>query len=156
MRLFQATAEDVGRIEECATLCCLEHGEERTGGPFNWPHYRMAWETMIVNERAAMFLYEEPGSGDIVGGIGGIKYVNILTGKPRAAQVFLYVQPLFRGALSLSRLLNAFEMWAIEQRCHDVLATLLDTMPPKTRLFYEHKEYRDMETVLSKLTGVTP
>lgn len=142
MRLFQITVDDVERIRECATLCCLEHGDYKLGGPLNWEHYKKVWEGIIASGDGTIFAYEKE-DGEFVGGLGCRHYPNIHTGKLRAAQIFMYLKPEHRGALSISRLVNAFENWAIEQKCHDTI------------LPHEYRGYRPVQTLFTKPTGIS-
>ena len=106
-----ATPDDVWRIEECARLCCEEHGEERCGGPLNWPHYRDFWIDLIERGDGVIF-YHEDEHGMMVGGFGGAVMTEPITGKLRAAQMFHYYKPEWRGRISIRRLVKDFEAWA--------------------------------------------
>ena len=77
--LLTARSDDVFRIEECARLCCEEHGEERCGGPLNWPHYRDFWIDLIERGDGVIF-YHEDEHGMMVGGFGGMLSIRIKAG----------------------------------------------------------------------------
>jgi GNAT superfamily N-acetyltransferase len=148
MKLFRATANDVSRIAECARLCCEEHGEKRTGGALNWDWYEQILWGMLRQGLGAMWLYEDDGR--IVGGIAGREHTDPLTGRLRAARVFLYVLPEYRGQCSILRLMRLFEGWAREHKCQYVSQSFLPTMPEATKRVYEALGYHEQETVFLK------
>lgn len=149
MRLFRAKPEDVPRIEECARMCCAEHGENAIGGHLNWDHYRSVLLGIIESGIGAMFLVEDE-NGKIVAGIAGAKYPAVLTGVMRTNQIFVYVQPEHRGKVSFRKLVGELEAWAVENSCRDIVMPLIDSMPMKTRDFYEHSGYNLMQTEYRK------
>lgn len=152
MKLIRATVEDVPRIEWCAKLCCGEHEEFRMSGGLNWSFYREFWEQQMKAGQGAMFLYENEDRM-IVAGIGAMKYREALSGRWRAKQIFVYVQPDVRGKASFRRMMAAIENWAREQNCYDVVATCMESMPEKTETFYRRSGYRALETSFVKKIG---
>ena len=143
MKPLIATPDDVWRIEECARLCCEEHGEERVGGPLNWPHYRDFWIDLIERGDGVIF-YHEDERGMMVGGFGGGISIEPITGIPRAVQLFHYYKPEWRGSVSVRRLVREFEKWSGE-RCGSMprnhTLPLLDTNNPKTARFMRAMGY---------------
>ena len=135
--LLTARSDDVFRIEECARLCCEEHGEERCGGPLNWPHYRDFWIDLIERGDGVIF-YHEDEHGMMVGGFGGATFTEPITGLMRAAQMFHYYKPEWRGKVSIRKLVREFEKWAAVRaggKPFNTTMPLLDTNNPKTELF---------------------
>lgn len=125
---------DVPRIELCARLCCEEHGEARVGGKLNWPHYRNFWMDLIERGDGIIF-YHENEEREMVGGFGGGCFTEPITGALRAAQLFHYYRPEWRGKVSVRGLLRAFEQWAKGRGCMNITMPVLDTNNQKIRPF---------------------
>lgn len=151
MKLFRAIISDVYRIEECARLCCQEHGRERMGGDLDWFGYRRCLEDALSNCNGAMWLYEDDGR--IVAGFCGGKFQEPLTGLWRATQIFLYAMPEYRGRISIRELFNRFEEWAALNGCKNIVMPLLDTMPPSTASLYKRLGYIPQQTNYLKRIG---
>lgn len=149
MNLFRATAADVPRMMGCARDCCAEHGPERMAGLLDETHYQAAWEKLLMSGAGMMFLFEDE-MGNIVGGVGAVKYVDMLTGKWRASQVFLYIRPEHRGRLALPRLIKAYEQWAVDNHCESITTTVHGGMPVIAGAVFERLGFRELETVFVK------
>ena len=148
MKFFTATSSDIPRIEECARECCAEHGKSMVG-LLSWENYRQVWERLYARGDGIMFLYEDD-AGKIIGGVGVAKYQEPLTAHLRAAQVFVYVKPEYRGKLSFRKLIHSIELWAIENKCQEITMPWLDTMPEKTEDYYKRMGYWPLQTLYVK------
>lgn len=81
---------------------------------------------------------------DYSGMIGGIKYPDTNSGELIASELFWFVDPSKRG--EGIKLLNAFELWAINNNCKRIIMVhLMDSMPEKVGRFYERTGYRKLE-----------
>ncbi len=144
MRLFQATVEDVPRIMECAREFCelLQQKLDET-------HYQSVWQAALSVGSGVIFLLED--EGNIVGGLGGIKFVEDLSGELYAVEKFWYLKPQFRGGSWAVRLLREFEVWAAIQHCHEVCMVHMErSMPEDLRAFYSRAGFVPFETFYRK------
>lgn len=144
MKLFKASLEDVPRIMDCAReftsiLAC----------PINEAHYAECWIGFIKSGAGAMFLLEDEGA--VVGGIGGIRHPDLLSGEACAVELFWYVKPKYRRGTMPVRLLTEFERWAQEGGCRTVaMVHMQDSMPEALGAFYERHGYELYETMYRK------
>ena len=111
---------------------------------FNEAHYQKAWEGFMSSGIGVIFLIEE--SGEILGGIGGVKFPEPLTGDMTAVEMFWYVKPCHRQSLDGVKLLKCFERWAKAEKCKKVaMIHLMCSMPAKLEDFYIKNGYELIE-----------
>ena len=107
--------------------------------------FKQTWQTIVEN--GVIFLLED--NGEIIGGLGGIAYNDILNNRLKASELFWFVNPANRGGGL--RLLEEFEMWAKDLGCDCVeVAFIRDSMPEKMRGIYSKRGYREAEVYLLK------
>ncbi len=125
------------------------------GVPLNEAHYRGVWEHLLASGDGVMFLMQEQGffaeERKIVGGIGGVRRQDLLTGEWKAIELFWYVSPEFRKSLSSVRLLDHFEKWAVAAGCKRVAMIHMElSMPAELKEFYGKRNYRLIESHYEK------
>jgi GNAT superfamily N-acetyltransferase len=150
MRIFKAQLEDITRIMECAREFCAVLGHE-----LNELHYANFWLFKISDHDGVIFLLEH--EGEVVGGIGGIKSSQPLSGKLVAVELFWYVKEKYRNGLWPMRLLSEFERWSEECGCESISMIHMEkSMPDHLKKVYQRMGYELIETVHSKsiLKGV--
>lgn len=86
--------------------------------------------------------------GDLIGVCGGLVAPDVCTGKPRATELFWWLEPEHRkGGLAL-RLMHAFEGWASEEDCEAVTFAFIHGTGREEVLdrWYRRRGYRPLET----------
>lgn len=117
---------------------------------YNHDHYAAELRRFISSGTGVIF-YLEDDDGQIVGGIGGIKYPCLLTGKLTAVELFWYVDKERRSGTGGVRLFDAFEEWAKAHGCAKVAMVYLPcSMPERLYAFYERRGYRLAEMHFEK------
>lgn len=149
MRLFKATLDDIPRILGCAREFCAIIPDM----PLNEEHYVNQWTGFVRDDIGVIYLLEDVG--EIVGGIGGIKHPELLTGRMTAVELFWYVRPEFRHGTWPIRLLHEFEVWAALHECHEIDMIHMEcSMAERLEGFYQKKGYTLYETVYRKIIGM--
>lgn len=150
MRIFKAAIIDIPRIMECAREFCAVLGHD-----FDEASYHKFWIKTIFDGNGDIFLLEHEGG--VVGGIGGIKSGQPLSGKLVAVELFWYVKEQYRHGLWPMRLLSEFERWSEECGCESInMIHMEKSMPDHLKKVYQRMGYELIETVHSKpiLKGV--
>jgi GNAT superfamily N-acetyltransferase len=116
-------------------------------GEFDLEHFVGMWTGMIeAGIGVILGLYE---GGTLVGGIGGVAFKDLSMGRMQAQEAFWFVTEESRG--EGLKLLDAFEQWAKEKGCRDILvAHLADSMPERLERIYRMRGYRMTETIYRK------
>jgi len=128
--IYQASLSDIDKIIPCA----VEYTDIIPGMEFNPGHYTAFWGNMLKSGAGAIFLSEKDGV--VEGGIGGIKYPEILSGRLTAVECFWYMSKKSRG--NGIKLYFKFKQWAKEQGCKRLAMIYLPcSMPEKLKKFYE-------------------
>jgi len=140
----RATVEDLGKIESLAQefYSRSEHLHR-----FELDKFRALWTSLITQNQGVIFLLMD--SGEIIGTLGAVKYPDAYSRETIATEFFWYVTETRRGRGI--QLYNAYEDWAIEQKCDRIRLTHLnDLMPEKLRWLYEQLGYRAIEVNYEK------
>jgi hypothetical protein len=144
MTIFKARKEDVPRILECAREFCAvlcQYLDEE--------HYSNYWWNAINDDVGAIFLLENEGL--IIGGIGGIKNRELLSGGMVAVELFWYVREQYRAGIWPMRLLKEFENWSKDNDCKSVSMIHMEkSMPDHMKKVYSRLGYELIETIHTK------
>jgi len=111
------------------------------------------YQELIRSGIAAVFMLVGE-AGEIQGGLGAIKYLDLHSGEWRATESFWYVLPAFRGGFGAMDLLLAYEKWARDQGCSMMsIIHLSDSFPEKLERLYRNRGYELVEKTYMKETG---
>lgn len=111
---------------------------------FNEAHYQKAWENYFRLGIGVIFLAEN--AGEILGGIGGVKFQEDLSGEWYAVEKFWYMKPEYRKSSAGIKLLRSFERWAVANGCeYSAMIDLQCSMVDKIDVFYERDGYKLLE-----------
>lgn len=112
---------------------------------FNEDVFLGTWERLIGTGNGVVFVAESD-SGEIIGGIGLLRFASPHSGELTAMELFWYVSPEFRGDAGI-RLLAQAEKWAKRSGCISMMMIhLADCMPDKIKGIYTKNGYDLMET----------
>jgi GNAT superfamily N-acetyltransferase len=119
--------------------------------PLNAAHYGDVWRGFLNADIGAIFLLEDD-NGNVVGGIGGVRHPDLLTGRVMAVEMFWYVREAHRMGMWPVRLLVEYERWAKSVGCYDVAMIHMEcSMPERLKEFYTRRGYRLFETIYRKV-----
>jgi hypothetical protein len=145
MRIERAQMKDVPRIMDCARQFCAI-----LNWKLNESHYGDVWARLLSGGSGAIFLLTE--GEEVMGGIGGMKHADLLSGELCAVELFWYIQPKYRAGMWSVRLVKLFEKWAEQNGCHHCNMVIMEgSMPDKLDSFYQRMGYRKTESVYQKV-----
>lgn len=105
-------------------------------------HAFKVYESMIKSGTAIMLVLEE--DGQMVGGLGAIKYPDLHSGELTAVETYWFVAPEHRG--HGMELFEAFEQWGKDQECTRLaMIHLADSYPKALEKIYLRKGYQLVE-----------
>ena len=134
MKIIQATRDMIPQILECA----IEYTNDIPHIKLDGEHFIRTVESLFDGGVGVIFLAVEDGR--VIGGIGGIKYPNLLTGVVTLSEIFWYVKKGERGCGV--RLYKQFERYARENGCGNIMmAYLTCSMPEELKQFYIREGY---------------
>jgi len=85
--------------------------------------------------------------GEIVGGIGGLRFPDPNNGDLTATELFWFITKEHRGGPAATKLLRQFEAWAVESGCKRASMVNLENEGSKgLPQFYARMGYRPLET----------
>ncbi|ACH40479.1 MAG: hypothetical protein ACD_55C00094G0002 [uncultured bacterium] len=136
--IYQATVKDVPKIIPCAA----EYTDIIPDMKFNPDHYVQFWQNMLKSGLGVIFLSEVDGV--VLGGIGGIKFPEALSGRMTAVEMFWYTAKETRG--DGVKLYLKFKKWAKENGCERLAMIYLPcSMPDKLKAFYDKEGFSLIE-----------
>lgn len=116
---------------------------------FNSGNYIKFWRNALTSGLGVIFVSVD-SQWVIKGGIGGIKYPELLTGNLMAVELFWYTKKDERG--DGLRLYKKFEQWAKDQQCKKIaMIHLMCSMPAKLQHFYERSGFTLLEMHYEKV-----
>jgi GNAT superfamily N-acetyltransferase len=101
-----------------------------------------AYWDLVQDGVATLFIMEE--SGQMIGGLGAIKYPDLHDGKMMAVESFWFVAPEHRG--KGLKLFATFEEWALQEGCKKLaMIHMVDSYPDILEKLYMRKGYKLVE-----------
>ncbi len=108
----------------------------------NVDHTTKAYENLMSSGASIFFVLED--DGEMIGGLGAIKYPDLHSGELTAVETFWFVDPQHRGKGLM--LLDAFEKWARRQGCKKAaMIHLSDSYPEVLERLYKRRGYKLVE-----------
>lgn len=133
MRIFKATVEDVPRILPLS----IQYTDKIQDMPLDAEHWLDVWCSFLSSGTGVIYL-QENDKNEIVGGIGGIYYPDLLTNRKTTVELFWYVDENTRGGGL--KLYFKLKQWAKDHLCKRLAMIYLpDSMPEKLKTFYERE-----------------
>ena len=131
-------------LPEFGELC---YQELKFGRPFNDEHFVKTWEDIYRANIGIIFVKED--EGQVVGGIGGLLYIDPFDQNTVVQGLIYYLYPEYRDYWTASHLLVEFEDWSRRRGARYARASA-----PEARkglgLFLERNGYRYLEQQYEK------
>lgn len=126
------------------------HEQSRHPGKFDREAWIQGWSALLDSGAAVLFVSES--GGDLAGAVGALFFPDMVTGGLKAAELFYYVLPDFRGRLHGGRLYVELEAEARRRGASVlVMSHLSDNDSAETlRRFYLGKGFARIEEVYAK------
>ena len=125
--------------------------ESTTWGDGNNREYAIKQAEDLIRSGNGVVLLSVGDEGEIQGGICAIKGRDRHDGTLYAVEDFFFVFPQYRKMGVAHELLEAFESWARDEKCHKVaMIHLVDSYPEVLKKFYEVNGYKLIELHYAK------